>query len=105
MSSDWIEQKTLPLVRTLAGHIDRRRWDVVVQPDRVTVTRRPSGVPHSFYLVHQLEDFCARLAAEPRHGVARGDGLPWRERWQPRRSAAADEMKNEIARLHETIGI
>jgi hypothetical protein len=108
MSRDWIEPKTLPLVRLIVARIDRRRYDVVVRPDRVIVSERPNGGQRCFYLVHQLEDFCAGPgAARQRAARRRGDetALPWRDRWRPRSDATIDEMINEIARLHEAVVI
>ena len=103
---DWIEPKTLPVVRLIAARIDRRWYDVTIRPDRVTVMERPTSRQRSFYLLHQLEDFCGGLGArqgQPTESRASAGVPPWRARWKPRPGASTEELKNELARLHETI--
>jgi hypothetical protein len=109
MVSDWIEAKTLPVARLLVARLDRRAYDVVIRVDSIVVNERPSGIKRSFYLLHQLKEFCLAVDASRRPPASRRRGdagaLPWRGRWQPRAGATADELKNEVGRLHETIAI
>ncbi|MBV8889109.1 MAG: hypothetical protein JO305_05510 [Alphaproteobacteria bacterium] len=108
---DWIEPKTLAVVRMITARIDRRWYDVVIRPDRVVVSERPTGRQRSFYLLRQLEDFCVGLGAAPKaqevapRRTTEPVAPPWRGRWQPRPAASPEELKNEVARLHETVTI